>query len=374
MKKKLHLIIISLSITTLIYSCSDNDDASSLPLPINEPAIANGDSTSTGRQVVEGWSIPISSVIGGGPGKDGIPALENPELITPTQADFFLQPDDLVIGFKVGEETRAYPHKILDWHEIINDELNGFPIAITYCPLTGTAIGWGREINGELTTFGVSGLLYNTNLIPYDRLTDSNWSQILTESVNGKLVGKTVPTYTLVETTWQTWKELYPNTSVVSTNTGYARNYDFYPYGGYRTNSNLLFNVANLDQRLQIKTRVLGLIDGEEAKVYPLSLFGNSNVVYNDEFKGSELIVLGNTTKNYAVAYKRVLEDGTRLDFTAVNGEGDIVLADNEGNKWNIFGEAVEGPRKGNSLVQTESYIGYFFIFGAFYPNPIIFN
>ncbi|MGI9543245.1 MAG: DUF3179 domain-containing (seleno)protein, partial [Cyclobacteriaceae bacterium] len=113
------------------------------------------------------WLVPSNEVLGGGPGKDGIPALETPEMISVAQATY-LRDDDLVIGFRSGIDVRAYSHKVLDWHEIINDDVNGTAIAVTYCPLTGTAIGWDRNISGGTTTFGVSGLLYNTNLIPYD--------------------------------------------------------------------------------------------------------------------------------------------------------------------------------------------------------------
>jgi len=139
---------------------------------------------------------------------------------------------NLVIGFAQGDDARAYPHFILDWHEIVNDRVGDIHIAVTYCPLTGTGIGWEREINGSVTTFGVSGLLFNSNLIPYDRNTDSNWSQIRLDCVNGDLIGTEAETHVLVETTWKT---MYPKTLVMSMNTGYNRSYGNYPYGNYRT-------------------------------------------------------------------------------------------------------------------------------------------
>ena len=132
------------------------------------------------------WLIPIDEIYDGGPGKDGIPALLNPHSVQATEIGY-LQDEDLVLGYKVGEEAHAYPHPILDWHEIINDAVGSEAISIIYCPLTGTGIGWDREINGATTSFGVSGLLYNSNIIPYDRLTDSNWSQIQNKCVNGQI-------------------------------------------------------------------------------------------------------------------------------------------------------------------------------------------
>ncbi|MEM6806653.1 MAG: DUF3179 domain-containing (seleno)protein, partial [Bacteroidota bacterium] len=123
------------------------------------------------------WLVPQDEVFDGGPGKDGIPSIDEPRFIDADAANFISE-NDLVVGYADGNEAKAYPHVILDWHEIVNDETNNFPHAIVYCPLTGSATGWERTIDGKKTTFGVSGLLYNTNIIPYDRETDSNWSQM----------------------------------------------------------------------------------------------------------------------------------------------------------------------------------------------------
>ena len=175
-----------------------------------------GPGNSGGTASSNDWLVPLDEVFDGGPGRDGIPALENSELTTPQDAEAtYLNQGDLVIGYKSGSDIRAYPHKILDWHEIANDIVNGNNLAITYCPLTGTAIGWLAEIDGEATTFGVSGLLYNTNLMPFDRKTSSTWSQQLLQSVNGDLIGRQAQTFQVVETTWATWKAMYPETKVI---------------------------------------------------------------------------------------------------------------------------------------------------------------
>ncbi|MEL6945943.1 MAG: DUF3179 domain-containing (seleno)protein, partial [Bacteroidota bacterium] len=178
----------------------------------------------------ESWLIPKSEVRDGGPGKDGIPSIDNPIFIDAETADF-LDPDDLIVGVKVGDDIRAYPHLILDWHEIVNDQLDDLALSLNYCPLTGTAIGWNRTIDGNTTTFGVSGLLYNTNLMPYDRLTNSTWSQMRLDCVGGELKGESADLYPVVETTWANWKKRYRNTKVLSTNTGFNRRYGQYPYG-----------------------------------------------------------------------------------------------------------------------------------------------
>lgn len=319
------------------------------------------------------WLIPKDQVFDGGPGRDGIPSIDNPQFTNVNSASY-LSDADLVIGFKIGSVVRAYPHPIMDWHEIVNDRVNGNNIAITYCPLTGSAIAWNRDGIVGGSTFGVSGLLYNSNLIPYDRGTQSNWAQMLVKSVNGNFIGNEVETKQLVETTYKTWKEMYPNSQIMSTNTGFSRSYGTYPYGGYRTNNDLLFPVNGEDSRLHKKARVLGIIVGESTLTYPIDLFSEDISVINNNFSGLKHVTAVSKGKNFAVAYNRELDDGTLLEFTAVQNELPIIMVDGEGNKWNIFGEAVAGPREGTVLHSTKSFISYWFAWAAFYPNAVIYQ
>ncbi len=325
------------------------------------------------------WDIPQSEVFDGGPGKDGIPALEDPHLINTSEATY-LTDEDLVLGYKNGNEVIAYPHPILDWHEIINHKVNGHAFAVTYCPLTGTGIGWDRVIDGEETTFGVSGLLYNSNLIPYDRKTDSNWSQIRLDCVNGALRGSEIRTFTLVETTWKTWRTMYPSSKVVSTQTGHSRNYGRFPYGDYKTNNNnIIFPFSPRDTRLEAKERVHGIIIDGKVKAYRFDLFADGTQVVEDVFMNKPLVITGNKELNFILSFSRVLEDGTELQFSLAPEQQSAspsatLLTDQEGNKWNIFGEAINGPRIGQKLVPTTSFIGYWFSWGAFYPAPEIFE
>lgn len=326
----------------------------------------------TGR--IAGWLIPIEEVKDGGPGKDGIPSIDDPQFISVAEVDF-LEDNDLVVGMKLGEEVKAYPHVILDWHEIVNDKIGDKAFALTYCPLTGSAIAWDRIVDGQETTFGVSGLLYNTNLIPYDRLTNSNWSQMSIQCVNGELVGNDINTYQVVETTWKTWKNMYPTSKILSLNTGYTRNYGSYPYGDYKSNHDrMLFQVNPDDDRLPRKDRVLGVINTGRAKVYRLVDFESKITVLNDSFSEVPLVVAGSSELNFLVAYDRQMDDGTVLEFSPVEGQGDIILEDNEGNRWNVFGEAVSGQRKGQTMKQTNSFIGYWMAWGAFYPLANIYR
>ena len=317
------------------------------------------------------WSIPINEVIDGGPGRDGIPALVNPNLITADNSGTsFLQDSDLVIGFKDGGDVRAYPHSILDWHEIINDNIGEVSVAITYCPLTGTGIGWNRILNGSETTFGVSGLLYNTNLIPFDRATGSNWAQILNESVNGELIGEKADIIPLFETTWGVWKTIYPETRVVSTDTGFSRTYGTSPYGDYNTNNDRFLFPVDKDERLPLKERVYALIDGDKAKAYRFGDFSDGNAI-KDSFEGNNYLVIGNT--DFMVSF--LLDaNSTTLEFEYVYTGTEIVVKDNEGNEWNIFGEAISGPRAGQFLESTTAFKGFWFSIPAFYTTEIYNN
>ena len=361
MLKSIKFFIIPIA---LLISCSKNT-----------PRITVGNGSGTGNggsSITSDWLIPVNEVLDGGPGKDGIPALENPEHVGVNEINF-LADDDLVIGFSSGNQARAYPHKILDWHEIINDELNGEKVAVTYCPLTGTGIGWKRSIDGQTTTFGVSGLLYNTNLIPYDRLTNSNWSQIRLDCVNGQLSGQKVETYHLVETTWKTWKELFSKSSVISSNTGISRNYSQYPYGDYKTNhSKLLFPVTRNDDRLPQKERVLGLIISNKARVFRFKLFKDHTSLINDKFGNKNIVVVGNRNKNFMVAFEKDL-GGIERSFNAID-EGENIMMDDKGNKYNLFGVVTEGADKGGQLTRITSFMGYWFSFSAFYFETIIYT
>ena len=358
MKKTLFLSFCML----LFLSCSSSstqDPGSQLPQEGQDPSNPTN---------VE-WSIPKSEVLDGGPGKDGIPALVDPTFIEVQNATTLLD-TDLVLGFKNGDDIRAYPHIILDWHEIINDNIGDVSLAVTYCPLTGTGIGWNRVIDGKETTYGVSGLLYNTNLIPYDRETDSNWSQILNESVNGNLLGKKADLIMLVETNWKTWKAMYPNTKVVGISTGFSRTYGISPYGDYNTNNSRFLFPVEKDNRLPLKERVLAIVDDGESKAYRFDNFSSTNMI-KDSFKGKDYLLVGN--QDFMVSFEL---DGqsSALEFDYVSDGSEVILRDSEGSDWNIFGEAISGPSVGQRLKPASAFMGFWFSIPAFYVTEIYSN
>ena len=317
------------------------------------------------------WLIPSDRVFDGGPGQDGIPSVDNPEFSSVSEINF-LADGALVVGVFSDTEVKAYPHPILDWHEIVNDEIGDKNVAVTYCPLTGTAIGWDRNLNGSKTTFGVSGKLFQTNLIPFDRATESYWSQIRLDCVNGELINTRVNTSPVVETTWETWKAMYPNSLVMNTNTGFSRNYQEFPYGDYRTNNaNIIFPVDPLDQRLPSKERVLGVLGDSIHRVYSIDLFETPQVI-NDTLEGGEMVIIGSKEMNFMVAY----ENDSLIEGLEINLDNlpTIGVAPN-GNQVTLFGQVLDA--NGNfiqNLNNTESFIAYWFSLGAFYPGIEIYQ
>ena len=344
----------SLMVTFLIltlFTCAKKDRIQTLP----NDSLNDSD-----------WLVPASEVRDGGPGKDGIPAISDPQFDLVDQTTY-LDDNDLVLIYSYAGEIRIYPHRILDWHEIINDKIADKAIAITYCPLTGTASGWDRNIGGVETTFGVSGLLYNSNLIPYDRETDSNWSQMNLKCINGELMGKSAKAYQILETKWSTAKAWFPNAMVLTQQTGFTRNYSQYPYGPYRTSDQLIFSISTEDDRLPLKERVLGVINNDSrAKAYTFNDFKSRRLV-KDIFGNNQLLILGSEEENYLLVY--IQPPGLEFELIENPVDPSIVLIDNENNQWNIFGAAVNGPRTGEQLQSPPAFIGFWFSWGAFYPD-----
>lgn len=385
-------IVFSLSMLLFIANCSSNklnDNSQNLSDNDNEEEVLvcnhsddpnhvcyndnhSGNDDETNDALSGDWLIPVEEIMDGGTGKDGIPSIDNPEFVKSIDpAAQYLESNDLVVGIVVNGIARAYPHEVLDWHEIVNDTFDNEQISISYCPLTGTAFAWKGESNQNPTTFGVSGLLYNGNLILYDRATDSNWSQLKLQCVNGSSIGEEPQLYNIVESTWNTWKSNYPNTKVLTLNTGYVRDYGTYPYGPYREDHDfLLFPISETNTTLPSKERVHAIIDNNTTKAYQLSSFVNGNLI-RESINGNEYLIVGH---DKLINSFELTTDNENLDFE-LDIEGlQIFFTDNEGNKWDVLGTCVEGPRSGEILSTSKSVMGYWFAIAAFYPNPEIYS
>jgi len=227
----------------------------------------------------------------GGPAKDGIPAIDHPTFTSITQAAY-LMPDDRILGLSMDGIAKAYPVRILNYHEIVNDFFSDKAIAITYCPLCGSGVAYSANINGRNTTFGVSGLLYNSDVLLYDRETESLWSQLLSKAISGKQKGTVLEMLALTHTSWRDWQQKYPQTLVLSQKTGFNRDYSRSPYGSYDKSKALYFPVNRLNTQYHPKEYVIGLKIGDQTKVYPFAELAKIHSPYRDSFAGKKISVL----------------------------------------------------------------------------------
>ena len=237
-------------------------------------------------------TVPVKRIMSGGPPKDGIPALTDPKQVAAGDANF-LRPDDRVIGVVVEGTARAYPLGILGHHEIVNDHVGETPFAVTYCPLCDSAAVFDRRTELGEKEFGVSGLLYNSNVLMYDRRgqPESLWSQLKAEGISGPAAAKPLKALPLELTTWQHWVARYPQTTVLSTDTGHRRNYAQDPYAAYFRSPKLMFPVKPVSRRLPTKQRVLGIWTTNAARAYPVSAFGNKPQTITQELDGRSFSV-----------------------------------------------------------------------------------
>lgn len=206
------------------------------------------------------YLIDPSKIIGGGPPKDGIPSIDEPKFVSMSDADEWIKDNELVLALSYKGVERVYPLQIMVWHEIVNDIIAGDPVLITYCPLCGSGIAYERKIDGEEVEFGTSGKLYNSNLVMYDRKTDSYWTQIDGLAIVGELTGMKLTPISIDTVVWRDWRVSHQDAQVLSRNTGYSRQYGYDPYGSYYEDSFVFFPVDAKDDRVHPKTVVFGIV------------------------------------------------------------------------------------------------------------------
>jgi hypothetical protein len=212
--------------------------------------------------------VPVREILRGGPPRDGIPALDFPRFVAAADAPW--RDDDWVVGVDAGASARAYPLAILVWHELVNDRLGGRPLLVSYCPLCGTALVFDRRVEGAERRFGVSGLLYRSDLLMFDRESESLWSQIGAHAVTGPARGQRLALVRSRLVRWAEWQRVHPETSVLSRETGHDRDYGRTPYAGYASSESLLFPAAH-ERRYHPKMRTVGLrLRDGRARGYPL--------------------------------------------------------------------------------------------------------
>ena len=309
-------------------------------------------------------TIRLEEIVWGGVVKDGIPALVNPDLIAPSQATY-LTADELVFGVEINGDARAYPLRILDWHEMFNDVIGGVPVALAYCTLCGSGILYETAVDGrdQPFEFGSSGFLYRSNKLMYDRETNSLWNQFTGQPVVGALTHSRIvlKTRPVAITTWQNWLARHPDTKVLSLDTGYTRDYTpGRPYAEYFASPDTMFPVLVDDTRLDTKDYVFALRQEPGEKAWALSLFEDGAVI-NDTAGETPVVLIGDAATRTVRAYA----SGGR-QFAAADGNPDVVRAD--GADWQVT-EAALVPANGEPLARLPGHIAYWFAWQNFRPD-----
>ena len=317
--------------------------------------------------------------------RDAIQAIDDPKFITQEEADGWIEAQEPVISLDINGNARAYPLQILTWHEIVNDVVGGVPVAVTFCPLCNSAIVFDRRSEGVVYDFGVSGNLRFSDLIMYDRQTQSWWQQFTGEGIVGELTGKQLTILPAPIISWQDFKAANPSGDVLSRDTGFTRSYGRNPYAGYDrvNNSPFLFD-GDLDGRLLPMERVAAVAVGNADVAFPFSVL-EQEVVVSHSLNGQDLVVFFVPGTRSALDRSSIRDsrnvgatgvfdpnlDGRTLTFRAEGGN----LVDNEtGSVWNILGEAVEGPLTGKALTPIAHANHFWFAWAAFKPDTIIYQ
>jgi hypothetical protein len=328
-------------------------------------------------------TVPFSEIQSGGPPKDGIPAIDAPRFAPIAEGAKFLVRDEPVMVVAHGNEVAVYPLQILIWHEIVNDTIGGEPIVVTYCPLCNTAIAFRRTLGGAVLDFGTTGNLRRSDMVMYDRQTESWWQQITGEGIVGKHAGARLEFVPASILAYSDAAAAHPSARVLTQETGHSRRYGQNPYVEYDSGTPFLFSGPG-DARLLANERVLAVSAGGEAVAYPFAILGRERVV-NDQVGGTPLLVLfkpgtrsaldaENLSESRdvgsAVAFSRSLE-GRVLTFEA---SGEHAVDRETRSRWDITGRAVSGPLAGRQLTPVVHGNHFWFAWAVFQPDSRVYQ
>jgi hypothetical protein len=318
-------------------------------------------------------TVPLDKIVSGGPPQDGIPSVDNPRFQSVQEADKILQDSEFVLGLNVNGDIRAYPLQILVWHEIVNDVVDGIPAAVTYCPLCFTNQVFNRTLSdGNTVEFGTSGKLYNSNLVMYDRTNNSLWSQALGEGIVGEYSNMKLQKIPFDVAYWKEWKKLYPESKVLSRDTGSVRPYGADPYGDYFSNDLILFPVANDDKRLGLKEIVIGFEYKNKYKAYKLQEIETKKII-NDAIDSKKFALV--SLQPFMVRiFDRVIEDEKKAIDLFYNAENNTLIDTITGSEVNFDGKFINGALQGKQLKRLAMDQGFWFEWVAFHPETEVFS
>jgi hypothetical protein len=328
--------------------------------------------------------IDPADIISGGPPPDGIPPVDDPQFVSVAAADEWLNDPEPVLVVDIDGDVRGYPIQILMWHEIVNDTVGGVPLAVTYCPLCNSAVTFERTVRGVETTFGTSGSLYFSNLVMYDRATESLWNQLDGRAVVGVLTGDSLTQVPSSTVSWEVFKETLSEAQVLDRErTGASRPYGTNPYTGLDDPDGQPFLfTGDVDVRAKAMQRVVAMENGELARAWTLEAVSGDGVANatNDEFDGRPLVILwqqgeasaldssdiaaGRDVGSVGVFYSTL--DGQQL---TLEPEGETFVDVETSSTWSILGEAIDGPLEGARLEPATFVRTFWFSWAAFRPG-----
>ncbi|MFP4437805.1 MAG: DUF3179 domain-containing protein [Chloroflexaceae bacterium] len=331
-------------------------------------------------------SVPFDEIMSGGVGRDGIPSIDAPEFVSNTEAQEWLADNEPVIALAIDGDARAYPLQILTWHEIVNDTVGDVPVAVTFCPLCNSAIVFDRRVAGEVYEFGVSGLLRNSDLVMYDRTSESLWQQFTGEAIIGDLTGTQLTFLPSSLISFADFQAAYPEGQVLSQDTGFNRRYGVNPYTNYDAGGGtpFLFD-GEIDERLPAMERVVAVTltnaDGTTVDIaYPFSQLTEAGVINDTEHN---LVVFHLPGTSSALGATRIAEGADvgaagvfdpRLDDQTLTfrREGATIVDEQTGSTWNILGEATSGALEGRQLTPIIHGNHFWFAWAAFHPDRLV--
>lgn len=330
-------------------------------------------------------TVDLVEITSGGPPKDGIPAIDRPQFVLPANADAWVGAREPVIVVQRNGRARAYPLQILIYHEIVNDMFDDLPISVTFCPLCNASLVFDRRVGGRTLDFGTTGKLRKSDLVMYDRQTESWWQQFTGTGIVGHYAGTRLRLIPSQIVAYEDFRRAYPTGEVLSRSTGYFRRYGSNPYRGYDRvgNSPFLFN-DQLDKRLPAMERVLGIMQAGRSRVYPFSAF-NGQGVLNDELAGLPVVIIYKRSTLSALDGARIKDSrrvhaATGFDRRVGNRVLSFELSDGKivdretGTQWNQLGQAVAGPLAGEHLQAVDNGVHFAFAWLAFRPESEIYK
>jgi Protein of unknown function (DUF3179) len=318
--------------------------------------------------------IRVELIQWGGVKVDGIPALDYPPQLRARMTSY-LTADEPVFGVEINGDTRAYPLRILDWHEMANDRVGGVPVALAYCTLCGAGVLYRTDTPKGTLTFGSSGFLYESNKLMFDRQTDTLWNQLTGEPVNGPLVGSGIKLQRLpvTLTSWRSWQGTHPETRVLSLETGHQRDYTpGKPYGSYFESPETMFPVHQRSKLLPEKAWIYALLVNGAPKAYPLDRLNKEKVV-NDELGGMPIVVVADPGAEAQGRTVRAYERGDRKFLPGRSFMGTAFVTDQEGRSWSAGEEALTTP-DGKKLPRLPGHLAYWFGWYSFYPQTQVYG